>query len=293
MALDLSGLSAYVKDNANNIVTEAVLGFKSKQYLTVQPGIKSSENITKLVTEASLQAGACGWSPSGTTTLSKRNLAVVAYKSQEALCSQDFNSTFLQIVANAGSHGEDIPLEERYVDNKVATIGKALDAKIWQENDTTGDFAGFLQIVTDDVPSGNKFSRTSSVMDDIDSLLTEMPAEALVAEGLYVYMSVANYLGLMVELRDKNLFHHATGNSQAMEFVYPGTNITVVGLVGMGASNAIIMANRGNMFVGTDLENDFEVAKYEFEDFEDEHRFNFKAKIGAQIAIPEEVVAAV
>lgn len=300
MALNLDGLADYIKDNANNIVTEAVLGFTSKQYVTLQPGIKSSENITKLVTEASLVAGACGWSPTGTTTLSKRNLAVSPYKSQEALCSEDFNRTFLQVLANAGSIGEDIALEETYVDAKIAAINRAFETKLWSEET---EFNGFLALVgTDDestpgaddgVPAVNKIARTTSVMDDIDRLLPMLPAGALAADGLYVYMSRASYLSLGVELREKNLFHHASGDQQAMLMNFPGTNIQCVGITGMGSNEALILGNKANFFAGTDMSHDFESAMYEYDKFEDEHRFSFKAKLGAQIAIPSEVVAAV
>lgn len=294
MALDLTALPTFIKENADNIVRNALFGFQSKQYLTVVPGIKSSENVTKIVTDAVLQAGGCGWSPSGTTTITKRNLLVIPYKVQEALCSEDFNRTFLQVLANAGSMSEDLPLEVIYTDDKVTRIQKALDVKVWNENTVGGDFTGFFQIVTDDVPAANKITRTASVQDDIDSLIALTPmAEAIGADGMYFYMSVGNYLSLMTEIREKNYFHIQTGQEQALKFTYPGTNMNVVGLSAFAAVNTIVFANKENMLVGTDLENDFENVKLEFFDFEDEHRFNFKAKIGTQIAIPEEAAAAV
>jgi len=292
MSYDLTALPDFVKENAKNIVTEAILGFESKPFVTIQPGILSSENISKLVTDAVFQAGGCGWSPNGLTTLTQRNLAVTTYKVQEAHCSEIFNRTFLQVLANAGAMSEDIPLERIYVDRKILEINNTLESKIWNETALTGDFDGFLSIFDLDTPGGNKIARTGSIIDDLDALIALFPDGALSASGLNFYMSRSNYMKLMNEVRDKNWFHIMTGNTQAMRFTFPGTNITVLGISGFGASNTILLANKANLFMGTDLESDFDNFKYEFKDWEDEHRFNFKCRIGTQIAIPEEVVGA-
>ena len=290
MSYDLTGLPDYVKDNAQNIVTECIKGLDLDS-MTVQPGIKSTENINKLVTDATLQAGGCGWSPSGTTTLSQRPLAVTAYKVQEELCSEDFARTFGQILMGAGAGQENNPFEQIYVDYKVKTVQNALSSKIWNEQTGTGDFSGYLELVTNDVPAGNKISRTSSVLDDVDALIPLMGG--CIASGTYIHMSVANYMALMNEIRDKNWFHIASGNAEDLKFMYPGTNIMVVGQEGMGSSNVIMISNKANLFVGTDLQSDFDTVKYAFKEWDDTHRFNMKLRIGVNFAIPEEVFAAV
>ena len=298
MSLNVSGLGAHVKENATNIITKSLLGLTSNKYVTMQMGIKSSENLNTIITTASLQAGACGWSPNGTTTLGKRNIAVADIMVQEALCQKTLENYLYQLIAKAGAMNgaEDFVIEEVFVAEKIKTAQVAMETQIWLGDSSGSDFIdGFITVADADVVTlgaTNTFTRTASILDDIDSLLALLPVGALVGEGLYCYMSVPNYMALMNEIRDKNWFHISTGDSQALEFVYPGTNMKVVGLQGMGADNSIMIANAKNLVLGTDLANDFEDADFWFSNDNREHRFHMNFRLGVQIAIPAEVVIA-
>jgi hypothetical protein len=295
MSLDVSGLSAHVKENAKNIISQALLGLVSNEYVTVQMGIKSSENLNTIVTEASLQAGACGWSATGTTVLGKRNIVVADIMSQEALCQKTLENHLYQLIAKAGAKNgaEDFVIEEVFVADKIKAIQAEVESQLWTGDTVGTDFIdGFVTVGTADIPAGNKIVRTASVLDDIDALLALLPAGALAAEGLYCYMSVANYMALMNEIRDKNWFHIQTGGTQAFEFVFPGTTMKVVGLTGFGSANDIMIGNEKNFIMGTDLVSDFEDADFWFSQDNREHRFHLNFRLGAQIAIPGEVVMA-
>jgi len=286
---DLTALPAYIDENAKNIVYECIQGL-DMETLTVQPNVKDSMNLNKIVGAATLQAGGCGWSPTGTTTLEQRTISVTPYKVQEENCNEDFVNTFAQVLMGAGASDESIPYEKVYVDYKVLTVQNAISSKIWNEDVATGDFSGFLEIITNDVPAGNKIARNpASVLDDVDAIIALMGVCSI---GTCLHMSVSNYMALMNEIRDKNWFHITSGDTQALKFTYPGTNIMVVGHVGMGSSDSLIMANKANLVVGTDLESDFSEAKYKFKEWEDVHRFQLKFRLGTQIAIPEEVFVA-
>ncbi len=298
MALNVSALAPHVKENATNIITKSLLGLTSNKYVTMQMGIKSSENLNTIITTASLQAGACGWSPNGTTTLAKRNIAVADIMVQEALCQKTLENYLYQLIAKAGAMNgaEDFVIEEVFVAEKIKTAQVAMETQIWLGDTSGSDFIdGFITVADAEVVTlgaTNTFTRTASILDDIDSLLALLPVGALVGEGLYCYMSVPNYMALMNEIRDKNWFHISTGDSQALEFVYPGTNMKVVGLQGMGADDSIMIGNAKNFILGTDLANDFEDADFWFSNDNREHRFHMNFRLGVQIAIPAEVVIA-
>jgi len=293
MALDVTGITGYIKENPNEIATEAILGLTSLEYLTIQPGVRSSIDIQKLVTDAVLQTGGCGWSPSGTTTLTKRNLAVSDYKVQENLCDEDLQPTLYQLLGR-GANDENFSLESAYVDLKVKTIQNSIDNLVW--NATTvgaaNPFDGLIKVVVDNAPAGNQIARTGSIIADIDSLITKLPAAVLVGEGLICAMSMANYLALVVEFRTLDSNFIPLFDQMAMGFTYPGTNLQVVGISGMRAANDIMIYNKANMFVGTDLESDLSTSRFWWSADNLEHRFHFGARIGVQVAIPEEVVIA-
>jgi hypothetical protein len=293
MSLDVSAITGYIKENPNEISTEAILGLTSLAYLTIQPGVRSSININKLVTDAVLQNGGCGWSPSGTTTLTKRNLAVTDYKVQENLCDEDLQPTLYQLLGK-GANDENFSLETAYVDLKVKKIQNTLDPLIWQAT-TVGavnPFDGLIKLTVDNTPAGNQIVRTASIIDDVDALIAKLPSAVLVGEGLICAMSVANYLALVVEFRALDSNFIPLFDQTAMGFTYPGTNLKIVAMNGFGAVNDIMIYNQSNMFVGTDLESDLSTSKFWWSADNLEHRFHFGARIGVQIAIPEEVVIA-
>jgi len=298
MSLNIAAITPYVKENAKNIISRSILGMESLKYLTVQPNIKSSENLTNIVTQASLQAGSCGWSPSGVTTLGKRTITVTDIMSQESICMKILENTLFQLIATAGTiaGNENFVLEQAYMDNKILTIQEQLESDIWAGTVVGGRFFdGLLEVInTDVVPLGvsNVIARTGSIIDDIDSLIALLPKGALKAKDLHIYLDSANYLKLMIEVRDKNWFHVTTGDSQKMEYVYPGTNIKVVGVNGFDGDNSIVLASKSNLVIGTDLAGDFETAKFWYSEDNLEHRFHMNFRLGNQIAIPAEVVVA-
>jgi hypothetical protein len=105
-------------------------------------------------------------------------------------------------------------------------------------------------------------------------------------------MSMPNYLALVAEFRALNHNNIPLFDQMAMTFMFPGTNLKIVGMSGFGATNDIMIYNEANVFVGTDLESDLSTSKFWWSADNLEHRFHFGARIGVQIAIPEEVVIA-
>ena len=72
MALDLSGLTNYVRENELQLATSLVFKPKTAQLIegagNVQVGVKSADKINIMETDAVFQAGgSCGFSSSGTT----------------------------------------------------------------------------------------------------------------------------------------------------------------------------------------------------------------------------------
>ena len=293
MSLSLTGIIAHIKEDPKEITTEAILGLTSLEWVNIQPGVRNAIGINKLVTNAVLQAGACGWTPSGTTTLSKRNLTVTDYMVQESLCDKTLQPTLYGLLGK-GANDENFSLETAYVDLKIKTIQNTLDNLIW--NATTvgsvNEFDGLIKIAVDNAPAANKFARTGSRIADIDKLIAKLPPAVLVGEGLICAMSIANYLALVVEFRTLNSNFIPLFDQNTLGFTYPGTNLRIAAIPGMGASNDIMIYNKANFFLGTDLESDFATSDFWFERGAREHRFHFGARIGVQIAIPQEVVIA-
>lgn len=170
MSYNTDALTDFVSENKENIVVKAVLGSRTTEWVTVLPGIKTSEALTDLIPSAVLQSGACGWNPLGITKLGQRLLTVVDLMDQEATCTKELEKKFLQLEiaqgANAGS--ADNPIEKEYVDGKVKANQRACDALFWRGDTTSGNtrlnkLNGILKILDTDIPDGVAKALTAEV----------------------------------------------------------------------------------------------------------------------------------
>lgn len=137
MGLDVTGLTNYVEENKAELITSSVFGSKTISMMTPMTGIKSSEKITVMETDAVFQAGGvCAWNASGTTALTNREVVVGKIKVQEALCPKELQAKWTQNLLKVGSQPEAIPFEKMYADKKAAKIAAQMETAVWQ-GDTT------------------------------------------------------------------------------------------------------------------------------------------------------------
>lgn len=137
MAFNVSALADYTEQNKMALITSAVFGGKTISLMTPMTGVKSSETINILDTDATFSAGGtCGWSPSGSTVLTQRTVTVGKLKVQETLCPKTLEAKYTQALLQAGSQPESIPFEQIYTQKKSAIIAAQMETAVWQ-GDTT------------------------------------------------------------------------------------------------------------------------------------------------------------
>src|SRR6478736_2871205 len=97
MSLSVSALTNYTEEQKQPLITKALFGAKTISLMTPMTGVKSSETINILDTDAVFQAGGtCGFSASGTTAITQRTVTVGKIKVQEALCPKTLESKYTQ-----------------------------------------------------------------------------------------------------------------------------------------------------------------------------------------------------
>ena len=152
MAIDVSGLANYTEQNKMDLITKAVFGAKTISLLTPMTGIKSSQTINILDTDAVFQAGGtCGFNASGTTALTQRTVTVGKIKVHEALCPKTLEAKYIQTKLQAGSQYEGVPFEQVYSELKVKLIQKQMETAIWQGDTASGNanlnkFDGIIKV---------------------------------------------------------------------------------------------------------------------------------------------------
>ncbi len=298
MALDLSGLASYTDEQKNDLIRASLLEAKTISMITVQPGIKSSAAINILSSTPIWQTGACGFNDDGTTSLTQRNITVTDIKKNESICLNDLENFYVQSKMKAGSYNEEIPFAELYSEEVVGQTQKFIEELTWQ-GDTSlpgnnlGLADGLLKVIdgaTAVVGSTEAALDASNIIEEVDNMVTAVPANMIASEDLTLFMGHDLYRVYARALRDANLYAYSGAEGANFEQMVPGTNVKVVAVGGLVTTDRMILAEASNLHCGTDLLSDLENFSIFYSQDNDEVRVIQKMKIGFQVAFPNRIV---
>jgi len=304
MSLNLAGLSAYTNEMAMDLIKEAVLKGRTVDLATVQGGVKSAATINRLSTVLNAQAGACGWSATGSTILDQRTITVCDIKINEAICLNDLEAYYTQVMMNPGSYNTEIPFEQLFAENKKDQIMALVEDLIWKGDTVggTGNLAlcdGFKVLfdagITASSAKYGTYSNSglaSTIVDKVDEAISKIDSNVIDAEDLHLFMSYPDFRTYAKALRDANLFHYTGAENQGGDFtlMVPGTNVRVIAVRGLNSADRWVLTPASNLYIGTDLLSDAEDFRIFYSQDNDEVRFLAKWKLGVQVAYLEHVV---
>jgi len=306
MSLNVSGLAAYTDEQKMPLIKKSILEGRTIQYITVQPDIKSTASINIMDSTLSLQAGSCGFTDAGSTSLTQRDLSVCPLKVNESICLDTLESYYTQAMMQPGSYNEDIPFEQLYAEDKAEKIAAAIEDNVWKGNspDFTGQTAcdGFLNVFENTAASGSTVAGNSSsataitaanVIGLVDDVAAAIPTDIIDSDDLVLFMGYDTYRLWATALRNANLFHYDGAENQGDNFsqMIPGTNIRVIAVRGLNGTDRMFASRASNFYFGTDLLNDWENFSIFYSMDNQEVRFVAKFKIGVNVAFPGFVVA--
>jgi hypothetical protein len=310
MALDLSALTNYVKENELQLTSAAIFSAKTASLIeargNVQVGIKSAETINIMTTDAVFQAGGtCGFNSSGTTSITQRSLVVGKIKIQESICPKTFEAKYTQKALREGSSYDYMAYATEYSAQKVERIGAALETALWQgdtdsQNGQLNKFDGIGKIIDSlgfggagDPIAGNVTELTTltkaNVTTAVDDIFSVIPAALLDKDDVVIFCGNDTFREYVLALRDQNLFHYPV-DAANMELIVPGTSIKLIGVNGLNATDSLFALSMSNLYLGTDMLNEQDRFELFYAKEADEMRFVVEFKMGVQVAFPDEVV---
>ena len=133
MAINVSALSEYVNQNNGELLTKAVLGAKTLNYIDIMPGVKFKDVLNYLDSTVKFKNGAtCGWEPDGEDKFTQRTIEVKPIKINKEFCWKDLRKYWMnyQMLFEAGR--ETLPFEEKIIENNLNAINVELERLIWQ-----------------------------------------------------------------------------------------------------------------------------------------------------------------
>src|SRR3990172_2521263 len=136
MALDLGGLTAYIEENREDLMSKAILGSTAFQHVTIIDGVKSTVKVAELESTVPFQAGGgCNAvTTSGTTTISQVSLATSAVEFSEKICLQSLEDHFTQKYIPKGAKPDTMSIYSDVINRKIANIALQVEQLAFQGN---------------------------------------------------------------------------------------------------------------------------------------------------------------
>lgn len=302
MAFSVNDVKGYVDANGQQLIGKAVIGSKTAGLLNLQTGVKGSAYLNLLTADATVQDGsACGWTASGTTTVSKRQITTALMKVNAEFCDKDLINTAMQYDVKVAVGAKTLPFEQDFINQNIKSINSQVENLIWQgDSSLTG--ATYLKLtdglikiigaasgVVDATVSGKTLS--GNTKEAIDAIVAKIPEAILDREDIKIFVGVDVYRKYVKALQDANLFHYVPANLDAsFSTIVPGTNIRVEGVPGLTGQNKAYASYAENFYLGTDMEGDYE--KFQFWYSEDNRMFRLAVEfnLGVQVAFPDLIV---
>lgn len=293
MALNLTGLTAYVEEQRLPLIRKTIFAAPSTKYFNLQTGVKHSAALNILNTDVVFGDGAtCGWNESGSTAFSQRVLEVGNFKVNMSFCDKAMLKYWTGYDVRVAAGQKSLPFEEDFVNGIIDGVRVKLENLIWQGVKATDGMDGLLTILAAESASTIQPSLASgdTIYDKTIKVYKAIPAGKL--EEASIFMGVDSFRDLVLELTAKNLYHYNPEVDSALEIILPGTSTRVRGVAGLNGQKAIVAADAENIYFGVDMEGDEEKFDLWYSQDNQEFRLAINFNAGVQVAFPDEVVIA-
>jgi hypothetical protein len=312
MALDLTGLTAYIDEQNFPMVTKALIGGRTASLLTPQLGVKGKTKINLMDVDVVMQDGSgCAWNASGNIDLTQREIDAKQVKINLEFCPKELNAYYWRTQMAAGTHQESLPFEEQFANYLVEKVQNEIEKVIWN-----GDFAGGsgnlamfdgliipsasftdCNVGTGSFPTPLATAITiSNVLEAIERIYVETPSAAVAKGDFKIFLGTDKFRVLAAALMNGNGLSSAggqlnnyTSSFDPLRLIFPGTNIEIVGVGGLEASDDIVGFSVANAFLGMDLSEDSSKIESWYSQDDRKFRVAMEFTMGTQFAYPDQV----
>lgn len=263
-----SRLKNYLETNGTEVLTKALFNSESAKYFQIQTGVTSETPIIRLDSSITLaDASTCGFEATGSDTFSNRLLSPKFLKVNKEFCPKTLLKTWAHSDVRMNALGQELPFEELLINNNINELAKVNERLIWEGDTTSGSgnmalMDGIITIAKKDENTVKLEKGSDTIWQRVQKIWMSLPAE--IADKATIFMSIANYKNLIVELMNENMFHVFEEYKGQYEMVMPGANVKIKGVSGI-TSDTILATFEENLYLGIDGESDDEVCDLYFD----------------------------
>ena len=270
-----SRLKTYLETNGVEVLTKALFNSESAKYFNIQTGCTAEQPIIRLDSTITLaDASNCGFTATGSDTFTNRLLSPKFLKVNKEFCPKTLLKTWAHSEVKMNALGQEMPFEELLISNNINELAKVNERLIWEGDTTSGSgnmllMDGIITIAKADENVVKQSKGTDTIWQRVQKLWLAL--DPAVADKTTIFMSIANYKQLIVELMNANMFHVFEEYQGTYEMTMPGANVKIKGVSGI-TSDTIVATPEDNLYLGVDGESDDEMVDLYF----DKSSRNFK-----------------
>jgi len=246
-------------------ISAALKASNSLDYLTMIENIKFKSNIQALnQTVNSVVDATCDFTAAGTLALTEKVLEPKNLQVNMDICKETLLSSWEALQMRAGAGAPPPASFDDYVISYMGEIiAQATENSIWSGTNVAGQFNGFLGAVTGLLlpgPDGTVVQdgaaavpyTAGNIISNLQSAVAAIPVDALGKEDLHIYMSQRTYQYYISAVSTLGYVNAYNMNGDYVP-MFEGYKLAVCN--GM-SENQMVVAQKSNMFFGTDLLSD-------------------------------------
>tara|TARA_R110001606_G_scaffold56821_2_gene137664 strand:+ start:960 stop:1928 length:969 start_codon:yes stop_codon:yes gene_type:complete len=299
---DVSGLAAYVDEQRDEILVKQVTAGKTLEQITIQEGIKGSEEIKLMDDTLVYQTADCTMTASGDTVFTDRQISVATIGYMKKFCQKDLAGFWTQLNLRAGAMDEDkdLPFEQAIIDYMQSLNSNEMDKLIWR-GDTAGSgnlsfIDGFSKICT--VGAGCVALNTSSTATVTNSnaydvfyeIFINSPEAVAESADFKCFTGRENFNKLIKNLVDLNFFHYSPDQiAQLDQVTVPGTDMVVSKVVGLNTKDDVFTGRASHFIAGVDLQSDLDNFEVWYDQTDDVIYMRSKFRLGVQVPFLDQI----
>lgn len=288
-----SRLKTYLETNGVEVLTKALFNSESAKYFNIQTGCTAEQPIIRLDSTITLaDASTCGFTATGSDTFTNRLLSPKFLKVNKEFCPKTLLKTWAHSEVRMNALGQEMPFEELLISNNINELAKVNEKLIWEGDTTSGTgnmllMDGIITIAKADENVVKQQKGTDTIWQRVQKIWLALPAE--IADKTTIFMSIANYKQLIVELMNANMFHVFEEYQGTYEMSMPGANVKIKGVSGI-TSDTIVATPEDNLYLGVDGESDSEVCDFYFDKSDRTFKFVVEYAYAVQYAFSEYII---
>lgn len=297
MGFVVSGLTDYVDQSSEELISAAQFGNETAAMMNLQTGVKSSKALQLLNVAAYPQVNSsCGFNASGTATLTQRNISTSAIKYEASFCINDLEAKWTQTLIKKGQDYDESDMPKEIMDEVVKFVNRYSETADWQGDSASGDpilaqYDGLLKIID----AATTVSATPSTYNStncrtiVAEMITLIPAPLQGDPDFTFFLGYPELETYRQKLMADNLFHVPAGDAVNV-ITAEGSIYKLKAVHGLDNTSRIIGMKPDNAYLGVDMEGEEEQFRLWYSQDDDLVKYSIKYRRGWQVAIPSEIV---